>query len=203
MIFQIRGTNGSGKSTVAASFIKADAEEVVLTNYPSPIKKDPERTKPVIGYISNWANYGTICVVGPYDRQIGGLDRIPSFEVQREAIRAATKVADHVICEGVLASTVYSSWADFFEEMGSVTVIYLDTPLETCYERIRQRQIEATGEAKEIKVDQVAQKVKMIESTRIKFWKRGISTLYVPSEDAPHYIRKLIGYERSGAMAQL
>jgi thymidylate kinase len=197
MIINIRGTNGSGKSTVAMKFIKHGAEEVVLAQYPSPTKKEPDRLKDVIGYVSNWADYGTVCVVGPYDRQIGGLDRIPSFEAQRNAIRAATKIADTVICEGVLASTVYSSWAEFFKEMGSVTVLYLDTPLETCYDRIKQRQIEATGEAKEIKTEQVAAKVKMIESTRQKFAKDGLNTLVVSSDEATDYIRQLIVRERT------
>lgn len=192
MIFNIRGTNGSGKSTIAESFIKKGAEEVDLVIYEAPTKRKPENRKIVKGYLSQWADIGSVCVVGPYTNKIGGMDRIKTFALQRDAIRAATKLADTVICEGVLASTVYSSWADFFEEMEDVVVLYLDTPLETCYERIKQRQIETTGETKEIKTDQVAAKVKMIESTRQRFNKLGIETLVVSSEDAPGLIRKMI-----------
>lgn len=173
-IYNIRGANGSGKTTLARAFLPPDLKgnqhggPIDLTWYAAPTKKDPARLLPVTGY-GAYAPMGTTIVVGPYNTPTGGMDNIPSFPIQQEACWAALGLAEAVIAEGVLASTVYGSWATFADRVTAAghrfAFVYLQTPLEVCLERIRKRQ-EASGKVREIKTDLVADKVRAITATR-------------------------------------
>lgn len=193
MIINIRGTNGSGKTTLARALIGADATQVDLLWYDDPTKKDPTRRSSVEG----WGQPGGFLAVGNYSVGCGGMDTIPSFDLQQKAVlRAATDFPfqlppKHIICEGVLASTVAGSWLQFLQSMENVDglkrpvclVAYLDTPLELCLERIRGRQ-EAAGKVREIKVDLVKDKIKAINATRAKMEAAGIATVLLRHDRA-------------------
>lgn len=191
MIINIRGTNGSGKTHLARQLIGKHAEPIDLVTYAAPTKKEPTRLK----FVEGWGDAGspdTFLAIGSYKQGCGGMDTVPSFELQQQAVGvAATWVKDgkpitgdapeHVVCEGVLASTVAGSWLEFFVNMTtnghSVLIAYLDTPLELCLERITARQVAAKGEAREIKTDLVRDKIKAINATRAKFDAAGIRTV--------------------------
>nr|QIG67110.1 P-loop NTPase domain-containing protein [Rhizobium phage RHph_TM26] len=180
MIINIRGTNGSGKTTLARTFQDHPSARVVnLVDYPAPTKRDPAAIKFVTGVVTDLPGVGSVCCVGSYSQAQGGLDTVPNFELQRMAIAHAAAICDHVICEGVLASTVAGSWLEFFvrTQMAGlkVAVCYLDTPLDVCLARIKERQ-ERAGKVRDIKEDLVADKVKAIDATRAKFDAAGIST---------------------------
>lgn len=115
------------------------------------------------------------------------MDTIPSFKLQMEAVRKASTLADHVICEGILASTVAGSWIDFFrmmrEEGQRVLVAYLNTPPDVCLQRIRDRQ-KIAGKEREIKQQLVLDKIRAIAATRQKFAGAGIETVVLPYQRA-------------------
>lgn len=194
-IINIRGTNGSGKTTLARELIGQDIHPVDLVQYTSPTKRDPDRQK----FVEGWGQPGGFLAVGSYKQGCGGMDTIPSFELQQQAVLAAARwmrdgrplagiQPQHIVCEGVLASTVAGSWLDFFRHFPAgghdVIVAYLDTPLEMCLERITARQIASKGEAREIKVDQVRDKVRAIAATRAKFDAAGIRTVLLRHDRA-------------------
>lgn len=212
-VYNIRGTNGSGKTTLARSFIIGDPAAppnrphikdsptvVDLARYPSPTKKDPERKKVVEGY-GNRHGLLDVLVVGSYRTACGGLDGVPNFETSFAAIhRAVQIIAQHgnaphraVLAEGVLASTVWGSWGDFaarleappFSDTASAQMAfcYLDTPLEVCLARIRERQ-EKAGKVRDIKEDLVADKIKAIAATRAKAIAAGHVVYDLPHEYA-------------------
>lgn len=201
MIINIRGTNGSGKTTLARDLIGADAKPINLLWYPSPTKRDPERKQAVEAY----GRPGGWLAVGSYRQGCGGMDTIPSFDLQQRAIRAAHDWKReggpelprdgrprYIVCEGVLASTVAGSWLNFFGGFNKdeVLIAYLDTPLEVCLERIRQRQIAAKGEAREIKSEQVADKIRAIEATRKRFDEAGFKTISVSYTDPARNLKR-------------
>lgn len=206
MIINIRGTNGSGKTFLARQLIGERAAPIDLLWYPSPTKKDPERRQSVEG----WGQSGEIIAIGSYKQGCGGMDTIPSFDLQQRAVRNAydwvkndfplpEPEPKHVVCEGVLASTVAGSWLNFFNGFNKreVLIAYLDTPLEVCLERIKQRQIAAKGETREIKEDLVADKIKAINATRKKFDAAGFTTATLgwrnPLQDLLDSLRDLRG----------
>lgn len=187
MIINIRGTNGSGKTTLARQLIEPDPKPVDLVWYDSPTKRNPNRRRAVEGR----GHPGGFLAVGSYDQNCGGLDTVPTFALQQQGVLRAVDLSvgppKHVVCEGVLASTVAGSWLEFFKSVQpthQVLVAYLDTPLELCLERIRQRQ-EASGRApREIKADLVRDKMRAIEATREKFEHAGIATVRLRHDNA-------------------
>jgi energy-coupling factor transporter ATP-binding protein EcfA2 len=195
-IINIRGTNGSGKTTLARELIGLDPHPENLVRYNSPTKKEPGRMK----WVEGWGQPGGFLAIGSYKQGCGGMDTIPSFDLQQQAVSAAAwwdrvdshalsgPAPRHIMCEGVLASTVAGSWLEFFRRFPvcghGVIIAYLDTPVELCLERITARQIAARGEAREIKVDQVRDKVRAITATRAKFDAAGIRTVLLRHDHA-------------------
>jgi hypothetical protein len=146
-VWQIRSTNGGGKSTVARAFL--GPYPVDLSPYAAPTKRDPARTLRYPGYGDEADNL----LLGSYATACGGMDKHPAgkgFEVPIAAIRYALAhlpTVRNIICEGVLASGVYGSWHEFGLELQTqghqLAFVYLHTPAEVCLERIRERQREA------------------------------------------------------------
>ena len=178
-VYNIRGTNGSGKTTLARAFLPPNLQgdergrPIHMSWYDSPTKKDPSRQKRVEGYVRADRPLGTVGVVGPYNTPTGGLDAVPSFAIQQAAISWMINhvKADHVICEGVLASTVYGSWAAFDRALEAAghrfAYVYLGTPVDVCLERIAARQ-RAAGRERPIKEELVRDKVRAVAATRTR-----------------------------------
>jgi predicted ABC-type ATPase len=189
-IFNLRGTNGSGKSALARHFLPPNLAgdlqggPVDLSWYYAPTKRDPQRRLRAEGYGSTeWP--GGLVTVGPYRSACGGMDALPSFQVCQWAVAyAASQLPCRtVIAEGVLASTVFGSWAEFARAITAAghTFVwtYLQTPVEVCLERIAQRQREA-GAERPIKKDQVRMKVNAIDATRTRAREAGFPVLDLP-----------------------
>ena len=119
-IIQLRGTNGTGKTTLARQFIR-DPEVVQLGLMKVSSYSDGSwRFKPVVGSVSLIPELDPerrVCCVGDYSRPSGGMDGISSFASQQNAVEEAVEMGHHVVCEGILASTVAGSWRDFFLRM--------------------------------------------------------------------------------------
>lgn len=139
--------------------------------------------------------------IGSYERGCGGMDTIPNFALQQKAIWRAHRwegMTDdppkHVLCEGVLCSTVFGSWYDFFNQFdrSEVLIAYLDTPLELCLERIRERQKVSGRAEREIKTELVANKMRMIQSTQQKFNRHGFQTVTLNHNYAAMNLRKIL-----------
>jgi hypothetical protein len=149
-VFNIRGTNGSGKTTLARAFL--GPYPVDLSEYAAPTTKDPGRRLRYQGT----GNDADVLLIGSYATACGGMDKHPAgkgFQVPLDAIRHALGFGappcfdlkvKAIICEGVLASGVYGSWAAFDDELRQrghqMAFVYLHTPAEVCLERIRDRQ---------------------------------------------------------------
>ena len=202
MIINIRGTNGSGKTTLVRQLIGPEAQPVDLLWYKSPTRRYPRRQKSVEG----WGQPGGFLAVGKYSVGCGGMDTVPTFDLQQRAVVSAVNLTPgtpkHVVCEGVLASTTAGSWLDFFKKMNGqrgpnsarfqVLVVYLDTPLELCLDRIRQRQVSSGKGEREIKAELVEHKVQAIAATRPKFEAAGIATVMLRHEQAKADLLNLI-----------
>lgn len=192
MIINIRGTNGSGKSTLVKSFIKPDWPEIPLQGYLTKAGK----AKVVTGYFSK-----ELCIVGSYKNACGGMDGIPNFETAFGAIGRAAGCSYNVLCEGILASTVYGSWAKFAADYcnppagrNGFAFAYLDTPVELCIERIRQR-IAAKGGDPNFNEKLVHDKVKAIAGTRSKAIKDKFAVFDIPHENAEYVLNAILtGY---------
>lgn len=135
LLVNIRGTNGSGKSTVPI-MMRDDPDAYEVTR---PYKGKPKKILTV------YPNYGWVAL-GVYDRQIGGLDKFPSKAFTEKVLRYALKKYPeyNVLMEGILAATTYSTYVQMFKEVQEdfnvqPVIYYFMPPVETCIERIRKR----------------------------------------------------------------
>lgn len=185
-VWNIRGTNGSGKTTLArhwrTSLDSSVPQRPVLVSYSRPTKADPDRRGYLEGYLTD-RPYGRVCLVGLYETPTGGMDAFPSFEASQDAIRTALRVAAHVVAEGVLASTVFGSWATLAHQvmaMGDTfNWVYLQTDVGVCLDRIRMRQ-EAAGRVRAINEQMVRDKVRAVAATRTRALAAGFPVWDLP-----------------------
>lgn len=125
MIINLRGCNGSGKTTLARSLLNPETvTEVVLGG----VKCTTDAAAEVV-------------LIGPYiGRKTGGCDCLPDFDTVRRTVSAAALLYQHVVFEGVVLSTVYSSWATFDDARGrDIVWAFLSTIPQVCLARIYVR----------------------------------------------------------------
>lgn len=135
LLVNIRGTNGSGKSTIPIS-MKDDPDTYEVVR---PYKGKPKKILTV------FPTYGWVAL-GAYNRQVGGLDGFPNKAFTEKVLRYALKKYPeyNILMEGILAATTYSTYAQMFKEVQEdfnvqPVIYYLMPPVETCIERIKQR----------------------------------------------------------------
>lgn len=148
MLLNIRGTNGSGKTTVAKSLMLPRPVEPVLMSKQevvSPTKSDPNR----IRIREVW---GTPCqydgiILGTYKKSCGGCDEFSwkgSHDGMVEAIKWGMKHYRHVIFEGLTVTSSYQRYVDLanyaHQNHGWLSHwIMLQVSLEECIRRVGAR----------------------------------------------------------------
>ncbi len=172
---QIRGCNGSGKSTI-----------------PMLMLKDPKKYEIGVG-VNGTAPYITVfpaykwAALGRYKTACGGMDGYKNNAATVTAINYALLNLDDydILCEGVIASTVYSTWLDAFGWMKlsmredkildrEIIVMNFLPPLEVCLERIQER-----NGGKEVDEKAVGSKWRTVERNHEKFKQAGITSIRI------------------------
>lgn len=134
MIYNVRGTNGSGKTTIARAVIAAAKARPVAWR----TKAKPE------AYAGTLAGR-SVAVLGSYETACGGMDTVTDIREAAEIIvrYAKNKKYDIVFYEGLFISHMIGTVGKAVKPFGDrVTLAFLDTPLETCIERVVQRRRE-------------------------------------------------------------
>lgn len=128
MIINIRGTHGSGKSTVM---------RMMMEQFETKMVTGPSRK--VLGYIVNTPGRETN-IIGNYTNDCGGCDGIQPYADIWPRVVAANDVGYHVLFEGALVSNSYGNIGRDSEVYGDQFVFaFLTTPLKTCIDRIVAR----------------------------------------------------------------
>ena len=153
MIINIRGTSGTGKSTLVRNLFNAQKTVGVREDYVLG-KRDvlkPTTKKKVVGYqLANGTH-----VVGRYETKCGGCDTIKmQDQVQRLVEEAwATEEAKTVVFEGLLTCNSYGRWKELAEREPFM-FLFLDTPIEVCLDAVVARRLEAGKTRKEAEPDE-------------------------------------------------
>jgi predicted kinase len=137
-IVKLTGTSGSGKSTIAHWLLK-NYKHIPLGKRPTTRKvaKDED-------YLIQLPQTNTpLILLGNYDNQCGGCDGIQPYSRIVEKLLAITTSHPkaHILMEGLLIRG-YGSVGAFMDNLPKRwKIIYatMDTPLEVCLERIKQR----------------------------------------------------------------
>lgn len=138
VLVNIRGCNGAGKSTIPMSMMD-DPQMYVQKIIGSDGKK--------ISAVTVFPTYKWVAL-GTYFNKTGGLDTLKNNDVTRMTLYAALDGFPEydVLMEGIMASTIRSTYIDLFHEIEQhyegelqVIVISLLPPISTCLERVYSR----------------------------------------------------------------
>jgi len=178
MVIQIRGTSGSGKTTVMRKVM----EEYKWAKHFIDGRKNP---------LFYTAKKGKIAVLGHYEGlACGGCDTIGSarqvFDVMKEVD------AEVILAEGLLLSED-TKWAlQMGDVLGeSLQVVFLTTPLDQCLDRIKQRR-SAAGNTKPLNPANTTNRVGVIERARVKLTAANIKCVRRASTQAHRTVLKWV-----------
>lgn len=129
MIINIRGTSGSGKSTVIFDLMEQFGFHAMV----------PRGTRKWEA-VQIHAPWGDVYAIGQYKTQCGGCDGVPT---QDEVCRLVTKYSKkgHVIFEGLIVTSCYLRYRILLPTLGDYRMCFLNTPLRTCISRIKKRRL--------------------------------------------------------------
>lgn len=142
--YQIRGTSGSGKTTAARAVM---AEMPNLTT----LKWGPVDKKGKLTFLERQVGWhprlGNVSILGSYKNTNGGCDTIHSVKYVAQMLRELMEESslDLVLFEGLMISHMLGTVGQAQLELGPERCVlaFLDTPLETCLERVQQRRLAA------------------------------------------------------------
>lgn len=172
MIIQIRGTSGSGKSTVM--------RQVMERTGPWSPEYVSGRKKPLYCR-SVWQGLKLV-VLGHYESPCGGCDTIGSARAVFELIDIIHPY-DVVLSEGLLLSEDVK-WTC---QMAGVRPLFLTTDVERCIEQIKGRR-EEVGNSKPLSEKNTRNRVAVIERARNRLLEAGIDCRRASPEQAGRLI---------------
>lgn len=144
MIINIRGTNGSGKTTIVLALMQGAARVTPIRGVLGPRK--PEAYELVFEDIAD-----PVFVLGSYHLAktadgdplslgTSGCDQIQPYDLILDLLRKYAP-RGHVLFEGVLVSSSYGRVGRLMEEFGPERAVmaFLDTTLEACIANVQKR----------------------------------------------------------------
>lgn len=183
MILTIRGTSGSGKSTIAFTLLK---------NF--PFDKVLDDKGKILGYRVDAGLKKPIYLVGKYETACGGTDAIST---QKESCDRALRWAEaggHVILEGLLLSGggPKAEVTARVTETGDYCHCFLDTPVEICLDRVRARRA-AKGNDKPLNTANTEMKFDQCISTYKTLRAEGYKVALIDHTRAYNQVMEILG----------
>lgn len=181
MLVNLRGCNGAGKSTIPMSMM--DDPEMYVHDI---MGSDGKR----ISAITVFPSYGWVAL-GTYFNKTGGMDTLKNTAVTKMTLYAALDGFPeyNVLMEGILASTVRSTYIDLFHEVEQhygkqlkVLIISLLPPVEVAISRVYSR-----NGGKPIKEDAVRDKWRIVAGNVSAFADAGFISVRVDSSKVPKH----------------
>lgn len=177
MVINLRGTGGSGKTTLCRAIIA----EFGLT-------KDLRNGSPkAYAHTGSGPGGHPLAVVGDYTAVTGGCDGI---KTQDEVCARVLDLArdHHVLFEGLLISGLHSRYSNLAHHLrdaglGPMVIAFLDTPLALCLQRTQQRR-DARGAKTPFNPQNTIAKYGAVVSCRAKFAADGHRVVKIPHGDA-------------------
>lgn len=129
-IVNIRGTSGSGKSTIARAIMA-----LYTTHAPMRVR---DRRQP-IAYLCSRPLHRPLVVVGHYETDCGGTDTINGMDEIYSHVRAAARNGYNVLFEGLLSSAEKNRAIALHNDGFDLHVLHIDIPLEECVKSVEAR----------------------------------------------------------------
>jgi hypothetical protein len=190
MIINIRGTSGSGKSTIMRKVMELYPEKVA---FQLPVEKPRKQPH---GYMLRGAPGTTkdLCVLGHYETACGGCDTLPNYEFIFNMIRQAADKGNDVLFEGLLVTADQKHTPQLVEDGYDVNVIGLTTPVEECLEGIRLRRL-ARDNTDPVNPKNTLSKHKQGQGCINNMMERGVKCEYLDRDEAFLRVKELLNVQ--------
>lgn len=143
MIINIRGTSGSGKSTIVRALMDSFEEREPLVQSG---RRQPIGYLCAGPYLASSPAALTLAVVGHYETACGGCDTISKMDEIFGLVRDYHDRATHVVFEGLLISADVNRTLALHEDGFPLFVVALDkVPLEVCLASVNERRLARMG----------------------------------------------------------
>lgn len=180
MIIQIRGTSGSGKSTIV--------KELMKQYQWTPIYETGRKLP--IGYEAPHKQ-GKIIVLGHYEpsAKCGGLDTIKNGLDHIDKLYRSLGATDNTV---ILSEGLFQSY-EFNRTilLDTVRVVFLTTSIEECLERVRRRRVE-NGNLSPLNEHQTRSKFRSVELCRQRLINAGIDCRRMSQDQATKAVSKWV-----------
>lgn len=171
MIVNVRGCNGAGKSTIPLQMMERDPYVFEVVWRYQGVDRIVATVFPSFQFLA----------IGKYQTKCGGLDSLKSTQEIKDAVDVLWDCSFHILMEGVLTSTVRSTYINLFNDMlhqhstsRQVIVFNILPPLEVCLNRIQAR-----NGGKAIKSEQVRDKWDVVQRNHQYFLDANFLSLLV------------------------
>jgi hypothetical protein len=186
MIIHIRGTHGSGKSTLVRKIMETYKVR-------KPVRR--EGRKQPIGYILKRKGHRDLFVVGHYESACGGGDTVPKVDDVYRLVRKHAQAYDrHVIFEGILAQHSMPRLLDLANEPGfarRLRVVILNTSIKKSIKSVKKRR-RARGDTRSLNPSNIIKEQRGVDLSRIRLKTAGIKVKTLSRSDALTYITSLL-----------
>lgn len=180
MIINLRGTNGSGKSTIVKKVMS-------LYENLSPLSA-PGRRRPV-GYLLDKPG-SNLFVPGHYEIACGGCDTLKTLDQVYELINEYHPSGDFTLYEGIMVNDDVTRAVELSKRFPLI-VISLTTPLDECFRSIRERR-ESKGNMQEVNPKSTTNRYKGIKRRLERLRNAGIQVEEMDREKAFERIKELL-----------
>ena len=179
-MINLRGANGSGKSHLVRQWMQRQGA-VPYPRRANLLGGTTLSSRPVYYRLGDGG-----VVLGPYHTSCGGCDNFETVSDVQKALQAALhQNPRYVLFEGVIISTVFETWRVFSQGIGGMHWLFLNTPVEICIARIRER-----NHGRYFDQQLVRDKIRGVDCTRVRALKAGESVLTLDWEHAlPQFTR--------------
>jgi adenylate kinase family enzyme len=187
MIINLRGTSGSGKSTIVRA---------LRDKYWTAEKQFESGRKQPICYLCHRDEQHSgraLTILGHYETACGGCDTINGLDKIYGMVSWAAENNRDVIYEGLIVASDVTRAIDTSKKYPPMIVIELSTPLDVCLEGIQARR-DARGDDRPLNPKNTESKMKSLRTQRIRFKDAGVDYRYLSREEALKTVLEAMGW---------
>lgn len=186
MIINIRGTSGSGKSTIVRA---------LMGQYNQTTRHKEDGRKQPIGYVCHnlLKDVKPLAIIGHYETACGGCDTISKMDHIFELVRASHTMGYHVVFEGLLISADVNRTLALQTEGLPLRVVALDqVSIELCLSSVNERRLARLGPEKytPVKEKNTISKFTGVRNSMKRLVDAGVHVESCNRDDALAYIRQ-------------
>lgn len=196
LLIKLHGTSGSGKTeTVRRALFEDPALDRMVVPIPDRWPHVHSRRKAFATRFVHPVDPPNITVIGDYAATCGGCDGIKTQDDVTGRVQHFLSQGENVVFEGLLISQIYGRYMELARDAAAThEVVYgfLDTPLDLCLDRVRERR-ERAGNFSPLNTSNTESKWHDMQRNLLKYRADGVPVESIPWQESVAWLRRKIG----------